>query len=115
MIKRERDLKVETIPNMRGGSGIAEIVRFLEGGEFHDKGRLFGKITLKPGVSIGLHQHVNDCEAFYILTGEGIYNDNGKEISIKSGDILYCEDGESHSIMNTGDRDLAFIALILFV
>lgn len=115
MQRKERELDVDKVVNMRGGKGTVEIRRFLEGEEFHGKGRLFGKITIKPGDSIGLHQHVGDCEAFYVLTGNGQYSDNGNLIDITSGDILYVDDGGSHSVENTANCDLELLALILFV
>jgi quercetin dioxygenase-like cupin family protein len=114
MIRKESQLNVDNVVNMRGGNGTVEIRRFLQGDEFHGKGRLFGKITLKPGVSIGLHQHVGDCETFYVLKGDGIYSDNGTLKNVTAGDILYVDNGESHSVENTGDSDLELLALILF-
>lgn len=114
MIKKEKGLNVDRVTNMRGGKGTPEITRFLEGSEFHGKGRLFGKIVIKPGDSIGFHQHVGECETFYILSGEGLYNDNGNEYKVAKGDILYTDNNESHSIENIGDGDLELIALIMF-
>lgn len=115
MIKNEGQFEIERITNMRGGNGTVEIERFLKTDEFHGKGRLFGKLTLKPGVSIGLHQHVGDCETFYILSGEGVFYDNGKSLAVKTGDVLYTDNNESHSIENTGKDNLVLIALILYV
>lgn len=115
MIRRAEDMKVDIIENMRGGKGSAEVLRVLQNDEFHNKGRLFGKITLKPDTSIGLHQHVGDCEAFYIIKGEGKVNDNGTECTVKEGDLIYTDNGENHSIENIGTTDLELIALILYV
>jgi len=115
VIKRAEGLKKETVNNLRGGNGYVEITKFLEKEEFHDKGRMFSKITIKPGNSIGLHQHVGDCETFYVSKGEGKVYDNGIEEVIKTGDVLYTDNNESHSVENTGTTDLELIALILYV
>lgn len=115
MLKRESELRVDKVPNMRGGKGTSEIVRFIEGPELHGKGKLFGKITLKPGVSIGLHTHVDDSETFYVLSGEGLYTENGSVMNIKTGDILYLNKGGNHSVENNGDAELQLMALILSV
>lgn len=114
MIRNANEIDTEVVTNMRGGKGKVEIARFLKPGEFHDKGRLFGKITLKPGTSIGLHQHVGDCETFYVLAGEGTYNDNGNIVSIKAGQVLYTDNNEKHSVENTGNENLELIAMILY-
>lgn len=115
MLREDKDVEREIVHQMKGGLGDVEIKRFLKPEEFHGKGRLFGKITLKPGSSIGLHQHMGDCETFYILSGNGTYNDNGTMVSIKPGQVLYVDNGESHSIENTGGKNLELIAMILFV
>jgi Mannose-6-phosphate isomerase len=115
MIRKASEMTPEIITNMRGGKGNAEVIRALKKEEFHDKGRLFGKITLKPGNSIGLHQHVGDCETFYIIKGEGLVNDNGTDVKVGPGDLVFTENMENHSIENIGKEDLEFIALILYV
>lgn len=114
MIRRAQDVDTEFITGMRGGKGEVEIKRFLKSEEFHDKGRLFGRITLKPGTSIGLHQHVGDCETFYILEGKGKFHDNGSVHEVSAGDVLYTDNKEEHSIENAGDTNLVLIALILY-
>jgi mannose-6-phosphate isomerase-like protein (cupin superfamily) len=115
MIRKASEMAPEIVVSMRGGRGNAEVLRVLKNDEFHQKGRLFGKITLKPGTSIGLHQHVGDCEAYYILSGEGKVDDNGTDVYVSAGDLVFTENGESHSIESTGSEDLVFIALVLFV
>lgn len=81
MIKQLEDLRKDTIINFRGGKGEIQIIHFLEveKDEFNAKGRLFAKNVLKPGTSIGLHDHVGDSETYVILSGEGLVNDNGDQ------------------------------------
>jgi len=74
---------------------------------------LFGKVTIKPGCELGYHEHHGEGEAYYILKGSGIYSDNGKEIAVTPGDVVFCEDGSGHGLINTGTEDIEFIALIL--
>ena len=49
----------------------------------------------------------------YILKGKGIYNENGTKREICAGDVTFCPDGEGHGLVNDGDEDIIFIALIL--
>lgn len=116
MIKNSNDLRQDTFSEFRGGKGEIHITHFLEveKDEFNGKGRLFAKNILKPGASIGLHEHVGDSETYVILSGEGLLNDNGDQKFIKSGDVIITKNGEKHSIENTGTFDLEFFALILF-
>lgn len=115
MIRRANEMTPEIVNSMRGGKGSAEVLRILKKDEFHNKGRLFGRIVLKPGMSIGLHEHVGDCEAYYILSGKGLVYDNGKNETVNDGDLVFTDNGETHSIENIGDKDLVFIALVLYV
>lgn len=116
MIKHLGDLRTDTVANFRGGKGEVQITHILETekDEFNGKGRLFAKQILKPGNSIGLHEHVGDFETYVILSGEGLVNDNGEEKSVKAGDVIITKNGEKHSIENTGTVDMEFMALILF-
>ncbi len=115
MIRRAQELKRDVVKGLRGGQGEVEIVHILEAdkNEFNGKGKLFARFTLKPGVSVGWHQHSGDFEAYYILSGSGLVNDNGREAPVQAGDMVLTRNGEYHSIVNNGTEDLVFIALIL--
>ena len=116
MIKHLGELRKDTIFGFRGGKGEMQMTHFLEveKDEFNGKGRLFAKNVLKPGTSIGLHEHVGDSETYVILSGEGLVNDNGNQKLVKPGDVIITRNGEKHSIENTGTFDLEILALILF-
>jgi len=114
MIRKAMEMRTENIKEMRGGEGEVKVVHIMERNEFHNKGRLFAHNILKPGTSIGMHPHIGDFEAYYIIKGEGIFSEEGVENPIKQGDLGYIEVGKSHAIKNTGDTDLEIIALVLF-
>lgn len=114
MLRESSQYKVEKIEKAKGGKGYITVVNFFEKEDFLGKGRLFGKTIIKPGNSIGYHAHKGEQEAYYILKGEALYNDNGKEIMLKPGDLTICRDGEYHSIEAVGEEDLEFIMLILY-
>jgi Uncharacterized conserved protein, contains double-stranded beta-helix domain len=113
MVKHFDDFEVEVVQNLKDGKGYVTIIRLLEEEDFLGKGKLFGKAIIKPGNSIGYHQHKKDQETYYILNGHAMYNDNGKEVFLESGDFTICGPGEFHSIEAIGDEDLEFLMLIL--
>lgn len=114
MIRRKDELTVAH-KCIRGGNGMAEMHLLLNGeDEMLGKGRMFNHMILAPGNSIGDHQHTGDNEIFYFLSGTGVYNDNGTQVTVGPGDVAACRDGESHSLVNNGTEPLEFIALILF-
>jgi mannose-6-phosphate isomerase-like protein (cupin superfamily) len=100
--------------NMRGGDGSVVIKHLLDKERLYGKGRLFAQLTVKKGCSIGLHKHEGEMEAFYILSGRALFNDNGTETVLYPGDVAYTADGESHSIANNGEEDCEIIALIVY-
>ncbi len=102
---------IKAVPDNKGQAGHVQI---LNDGEFCGKGRLFNKITLTPGASVAGHRHEGEFEVYYLLSGSGVYTDNDKEIQVGPGDVMICPDGGYHALVNTGDKDLVFIALILF-
>lgn len=114
MVKSTEDMKVEQIVGLKGGKGSLTMMNFFEGVDFLGKGRLFGKTTMEPGNSVGYHAHSGDQEAYFILKGKALYNDNGEIRELTQGDLAICKDGESHSIEAIGDEALEYIALILY-
>ncbi len=114
MIKRKDSFTTELREKMRGGSGVAKLTNFVTNAELNDKGRMFGKIVLDPGCSIGFHVHENDSELFYILRGKARYSDNGTEVTVTAGDVTITPKGTGHGIENIGDEPVELIALIVF-
>ena len=74
MIRTQHECQVEYREHMRDGEGTVQITNFITGpAELNEKGRLFAKITLNPGCSIGYHIHEKDAELFYIMKGTAEY------------------------------------------
>lgn len=113
MIIKSDSKQQEIKQNMRGGKGDIEISHITDQAVLGKHCRLFAQITVKPGDSIGEHQHVGEQEIFYFTQGSGIAIDNGRQSEIGPGDVMVTPDQGSHSVINTGDEDLVFIALIL--
>ena len=58
MAKRE----IERVESMGGGSGHVLIERLLDEKELNGKCRMYAKVTLEPGCSIGYHTHHGESE-----------------------------------------------------
>ena len=115
MIKKAEECKVEYREHMRDGNGTVQITNFIDTPEeLNSKGRLFARITLKPGCCIGYHVHEKDAELFYILSGTGVYNDNGDLKTVTAGDVTFCPTGTGHGIANETDEVLEMIAVIVY-
>lgn len=70
-------------------------------------------LTLPPGASVGLHQHVTNEDAYIVISGKGSFVDTqGRETPVEQGDITIARKGESHGIKNTGSDPLVFCYII---
>ena len=107
------DRPIKHVERLGGGAGFVSIEGLLEENQLGEHCSLFVQVTLKPSCEVGHHEHHDEVEAFYILSGSGMYDDNGKAVPVEPGDVVFCKDGDGHGIKNTGTCDLVFIALIL--
>ncbi len=115
MIRKAEDCKIEYREHMRDGDGTVKITNLIAANEeLNDKGRLFGKITLEPGCSIGYHVHENDAELFYILKGTAEYSDNGQIRTVSAGDVTICPTGTGHGIANKTQETVELVAVIVY-
>lgn len=106
-------METERIENMCGGKGHVIIKHILGEKELNGKCRLYAQVTLEPGCSLGFHEHHGESETYYIISGEGIYSDNGNLRMVKAGEKTFTPDGCGHALSNTGNEDLVFMALII--
>ncbi len=93
-------------PNFKGGEKHYDV-------KMHDDGLnkiMNGKLV--SGASIGLHTHEVDSEIIFILSGKGkVLFDDGEE-RVEAGQCHYCPKGHSHSLINDGEEDLIFYAVV---
>lgn len=97
-----------------GGEGRVLINELLAEKQLRGKCGLYAEITVEPGCSIGYHVHNQESETYFVLSGEGEYDDNGTTRTVKKGDVTYTPDGCGHALKNTGDQNLVFMALIIY-
>lgn len=110
---KAKERAVVKAEHVNGGAGFILKEAFLTGEEMGEHCKMFTKVTIPAGCELGYHEHHGETETYYILSGEGTYSDNGKEIPAEAGDVFFCADGNGHGLVNTGKYDLSFVALIL--
>ena len=115
MIRKAEECKIEYREHMRGGNGTVKITNYADSAaELNDKGRLFGKLTLDPGCSIGYHMHEKDSELFYILKGTAEYTDGEEVRTVTAGDVTICPSGSGHGIANESEEVVEAIAVRVY-
>jgi len=71
---------------------------------------VFKKRVLHPGSAIGYHLQEND-EIYYILSGEGELNMDGKKSIVGAGTAILTRPGTHHSIHQSGSEDLVIFII----
>ena len=113
MFKRKSAMRRETKERLREGNGVTVFEHVLEKTELLGNCRLFAKITLEPGASIGYHPHEEEEEVYYILSGVATINTNGETQTVYPGEATYAGNGDGHSIANDGQEPLELLAVVL--
>lgn len=111
MITTERT--IEHFEKRCGGKGTIHIERLLPANDLKEQAKMFARITVDVGASIGFHTHTEDRESYFILQGKALYHDNGTCVELEAGACTMTSDGKGHAIENIGDEPLVFMALIL--
>ncbi|MCL2618445.1 MAG: cupin domain-containing protein [Defluviitaleaceae bacterium] len=113
MFKTTSQYRTESTEGRYGGKGVAVVSHVMEKTELLANCRLFARIRLDPGCSIGWHTHDQEEEVYYILSGEAVVNDDGVIRTVYPGDSVYTGNGGSHSIENQGSEPMEFLGVIL--
>src|SRR5699024_10891934 len=110
MIYKEKE--ADTHQNLHSGKGEAVISKLIKKNDVEGLD-LFATVSVPPGASIGYHQHLEDSEGYYILSGAAEFTDaDGKIKAVERGDLCLITQGQSHGIKNIGETELKFLAIV---
>ena len=101
MYKELNQLITQTVLNSDGKEKMTK-TDFSDFEGWNPNIRLFSFVQVKPGEQVDYHMHAGESETYFILSGQGVYNDNGKQIDITPGMVTFTPSGEGHFIKNTG-------------
>ena len=93
MITTASEHQVDKVEQMAGGKGHVIIEHLLGEKELDGKCGLYAKVTIEPNCTLGFHEHHGETETYYILSGEGSYNDGEKSYPVKAGDVAHRQNG----------------------
>ncbi len=104
---RSQDLKGEGFEGFPGFI-LRRVIDPESGGSAHFRMSL---VTLEAAVGTPRHVHHDSDEAWYILSGEGIFYADGRKTAFKSGDFLFVHKDAVHQLINTGAKTLTYLAV----
>lgn len=106
MIIKFDEIKETELKAFYGGEGALIANMYVDGKNKILRGKLI------PGATIGAHRHVPSSEIIFILSGKGKAICDGVEEFLTAGDCHYCPKGSAHTLINVGEEDLCFYAVV---
>lgn len=100
------DVREETVNNFKDGKGSIALKMLTR------KDVTFIRARLTPGSTVGMHKHLTDSETIYVISGRGKTVCDGETEVLKAGSVTFCPVGCSHCLINDGDVDLVFFAVV---
>lgn len=114
MVKKYNEIEHMMNEHMKGGEGVVEMIPSVVKGEYDSDVNVIARLILKPGCSLGMHEHIAEEEIITVLEGIAEYNDNGTTTQVEAGDVCICRNGGRHSIANKSETDnLQLMAVIV--
>jgi mannose-6-phosphate isomerase-like protein (cupin superfamily) len=105
ILEHEKDI-AKNEPGTHNGGGSTTGYSFFSKAD--SLKMVFRKRVLHPGSAIGYHLQTED-EVYYIISGTGEMQMNGKTFTVKAGDAILTRPGSSHGLKQIGNDDLAII------
>ncbi|MFH1473874.1 MAG: cupin domain-containing protein [Candidatus Aenigmatarchaeota archaeon] len=92
---------------LKGDSYFKKIL--LSESDLKSPGNVFQVVKAEKGETIKSHYHKETSEVFYILKGNGIFFIGDNKQRYKEGDVLFCEAGERHGVINDTDEEFVWL------
>ena len=106
MIIRFKDMEEVELRAFKGGMYALNAKMYTDARNKILRGRLI------KGASVGMHRHEDSAEIIFIAQGQAKSICDGQEELLFVGDCHYCPKSGFHTLINDGDEDLIFFAVV---
>ena len=106
MIIRFQDMEEVELKAFKGGMYALNAKMYTDAYNKILRGRLI------PGASVGMHRHEDSAEIIFIAQGQAKSICDGQEELLFAGDCHYCPKGSEHCLINVGQEDVVFYAVV---
>lgn len=113
MFRYLKDTTSWEVKNLKDGPGSVIMQGFLTAEDTNNKLNFANIVTIEPGCGIGPHPHTTNAEIYWIIEGELVYIEDGKEYILRPGDISYTADGHIHAIENRSNATARMAAIVI--
>jgi mannose-6-phosphate isomerase-like protein (cupin superfamily) len=88
------------------GEGYIKFVRPFTEDDFDTDINFIDYVEIPPRASIGLHEHGDNEEIYFIVSGHGTMTVNEEQIAVSKGDLIVNRRGWTHGLANTSNEIL---------
>ncbi|MCI8327904.1 MAG: cupin domain-containing protein [Lachnospiraceae bacterium] len=114
MISLAKDREKYFRSNIRGGNGSLQFEDLIPKDQLPNTVRTLSLSVIKKGESIGLHEHIEEGEFYFVISGEATVVCDEQEFTMTRFDSTWTEQkGNFHSIRNDKDEDVIVLFLVL--
>ena len=106
MLIKLNEMEEKELKAFYGGEGSLCAKLYTDGQNKILRGRL------APGSTVGVHTHETSAEIIFILAGQAKAVCDGQEELLFAGDCHYCPKNSEHCLINVGEEDLLFYAVV---
>src|SRR4051812_31524713 len=79
---------------------------------FESSRLLVGLNAFEPGQSHALHAHAGMDKVYQVVDGAGVFLLDGRELPMRTGDLLVAPEGVAHGVRNDGPGRLLVLAIL---
>ena len=107
MLINFNDIEEMRVSGMNNGTGEMSAKMYMD-----NDGKVI-TCAIHSGGSIGMHKHETSDDINYVLSGKGKAVCDGQEEILSAGTCHICKKGSEHSIVNTGDKGLVLLTVVV--
>ena len=107
-IRKDSEIEWLQFDECHEGNGVLNCKSLLDGLDSTKFGFMH-RDEMAKGVSIGVHEHKDSEEIYYLVSGKGVLTYDGEEYEMLPKDISLCNIGHSHGFLATEDSVLIVV------
>ena len=72
-------------------------------------------VSIHPGDTVPAHTHEDEDQVYYVASGSGFVELDGKRTDVAAGSSVLIPVGTEHLITNTGSGQLDYVFFVVFI
>lgn len=116
ILRTKEEITNTALFQAHGGQGTIQVRQMLGDipgsgltgfpGDFQTPVNFVHIVTLPSGSSIGYHEHPNNEEFYYVISGEATMVADSDTMTMNAGDIFLIKKGSGHAFENRSESDV---------